>query len=197
MDDMERSLILFWALQIPLGYLAYNAPRSRVKSQILWYLGYIGICFPLGVVAWVSSELTFAFFCLSFIGMPVLLHAIGHYQRRLSSVEKRVSEIERIMYIPSHASTNLSDDHQSYVYLAWADTGHYKIGISNKPYKRIRHFKTKMPVDVLPVHFIATSQPRILETQLHRMYANQRVNGEWFVLEPEQVDFICSIEVEK
>lgn len=41
-----------------------------------------------------------------------------------------------------------------YVYLAHAETGHYKIGLSIGPVERIRVFDTKMPVKVSLIHTI-------------------------------------------
>lgn len=81
-----------------------------------------------------------------------------------------------------------------YVYLAYADTGHYKIGLSVDPRSRIKHFDTKMPVEVKLVHVIETDDMQRLEGELHRRYEGQRVTGEWFELSQDDVAFIQSIK---
>lgn len=80
-----------------------------------------------------------------------------------------------------------------YVYLAHADTGHYKIGYSVDPQNRIKHFDTQMPVKVEIVHTIQTDDMRRLEEELHGRFESQRVTGEWFDLGEDDVGFITSI----
>jgi hypothetical protein len=77
-----------------------------------------------------------------------------------------------------------------YVYLLQSDTGHYKIGRAKTPDKRIKTFGIKLPFKVEYLAVIKTPDMIALEKQLHERYEQKRINGEWFDLLPEDVDYI-------
>lgn len=79
-----------------------------------------------------------------------------------------------------------------YVYLVRMGRFH-KIGMSHNPSKRLLAF-SGLPYPVLLVHQIATEQPRLIERTLHRRFKDQRVVGEWFRLDEEQVAVILSVK---
>lgn len=83
--------------------------------------------------------------------------------------------------------------HAGYIYLMYADTGHYKIGMSVEPNERLRSFRTEMPVDVQPVHVFPTDDMRLAERALHYVFRGSRYRGEWFVLDDEDVMWVKSI----
>lgn len=66
-------------------------------------------------------------------------------------------------------------------------TGYYKIGKSVNPKYRERTLQSEKPSIVLVKVFNYDH-----ESELHEIYKNQRVRGEWFELMPAQVRFICS-----
>jgi hypothetical protein len=80
-----------------------------------------------------------------------------------------------------------------YIYLMYAYTGHYKIGMSIRPDERLRSFRTEMPVDVEPVYIFPTDDMRLAEYALHLLFDEKRYRGEWFVLDNEDVEWIKSI----
>lgn len=81
-----------------------------------------------------------------------------------------------------------------YVYLAYAETGQYKIGRSKSPIERIKVFKTKMPIDVTLIHTIPADNPAEAEKELHERYAGKRLGGEWFDLSGSDVSDILAID---
>lgn len=81
-----------------------------------------------------------------------------------------------------------------YVYLLHADTGHYKIGLSKNPKKRVRHFSTQMPIQVSTVHIFPADHAFGAEGLLHSHFSSKRTSGEWFLLGEEDVAWICSIK---
>ena len=100
-------------------------------------------------------------------------------------------EIEAI--IRQHASQS-SKMSQGFVYLAECSTGHFKIGKSINPTKRIRHFDTQMPVDTWLRHSFPAMPYAEAEKQLHERFDSHRVDGEWFELPQESVAYVESIE---
>jgi Meiotically Up-regulated Gene 113 (MUG113) protein len=78
-----------------------------------------------------------------------------------------------------------------YVYLIQSPTGSYKIGRARNPEDRMKTFNVKLPFEVDYVHLIETSDMYGLERAFHKRYAQKRVNGEWFMLDPEDVQYIC------
>lgn len=75
--------------------------------------------------------------------------------------------------------------YEGFVYLAHCGTGHYKIGMSQTPVKRIRHFDTKMPVNVNLIHSFYTDNRYAAEKSLQERFSHWRQEGEWFLFPPE------------
>lgn len=81
----------------------------------------------------------------------------------------------------------------AYIYLIYCATGHYKIGLSKEPEKRLLQLNTAWPVELSLVHFFVADNAQEAEARLHAHYSAKRVKGEWFDLSQEQVAFIKSI----
>lgn len=79
---------------------------------------------------------------------------------------------------------------QGYVYLIQSSTGHYKIGHTANPLKRLRTFEAKLPFEIEYVHLIATTNRFALEKELHTKFADRRVRGEWFALTSADIAYI-------
>lgn len=72
--------------------------------------------------------------------------------------------------------------YDGFVYLAKSDTGHFKVGRSVKPARRIKHFDTQMPVEVSEWHRFNADNYKDAEKALHDIcdeHANH-VKGEWW-----------------
>jgi hypothetical protein len=82
---------------------------------------------------------------------------------------------------------------RGYVYLARAETGHYKIGRSVRPDDRIKHFDTIMPIRVDTVHIFYADDYIDAEAGLHKLAEQFRTQGEWFELPQDYVDTIKAI----
>jgi len=76
----------------------------------------------------------------------------------------------------------LIGEEDGFVYLAKADTGHFKVGRSTDPDKRIQHFDTQMPVDVSEWHFFRADDYVEAEKHLHQICDEhaEHINGEWW-----------------
>jgi hypothetical protein len=72
-----------------------------------------------------------------------------------------------------------------YVYLVQSPTGAYKIGRSKNPKDRLKTFGVLLPFEVSYVTVIPTSNMSGMERALHNTFAEKRINGEWFMLTPE------------
>lgn len=77
-----------------------------------------------------------------------------------------------------------------YVYLLQSESGLYKIGLTKDPRKRAKTFGVLLPFSVEFICLIKTEDMPVLEAELHQRYASKRLNGEWFRLSPEDVDYI-------
>jgi hypothetical protein len=80
-----------------------------------------------------------------------------------------------------------------YIYLIKSDTGHYKIGRSKDVFDRIKTFSIKLPFEIELIHQFPADDTLVAEAQLHKNFAQQRVNGEWFDLTPQMVDNIKNL----
>jgi hypothetical protein len=81
-------------------------------------------------------------------------------------------------------------DLSGYVYLVKSVSGHYKIGRAKDPNNRAKTFGVQLPFEIEFVAVIKTDDYVALEEQLHAKYQDKRVNGEWFALTPEDVEYI-------
>jgi hypothetical protein len=77
-----------------------------------------------------------------------------------------------------------------YVYLLQSPTGAYKIGCTSDPDNRAKTFGVKLPFEVDFIALLQTSDMPSLESRLHRQFKEKRVNGEWFALDPADVEYI-------
>lgn len=77
-----------------------------------------------------------------------------------------------------------------YVYLVKNQDGNYKIGRSLNPNKRIESMGVKLPFPIEAVCIIPSEQMSRLEQELHARFDDKRLNGEWFALADEDVEYI-------
>ncbi len=83
-----------------------------------------------------------------------------------------------------------------YVYLLKSDTGHYKIGRTIDPSSRSKTFGIQLPFDVTFICTIKTDNMYGLESELHQKFSKKRINGEWFNLSTEDIDYMKSLAVQ-
>lgn len=82
-----------------------------------------------------------------------------------------------------------------YAYLMADSQGLYKIGYSNNPATRLKSITSKSnPVTL--VCQIPSERCNFLEYELHKMFHDFRVSGEWFELAPDDVEYIKSLAVQ-
>lgn len=93
-------------------------------------------------------------------------------------------------------STQYKKPHtKGYVYLVKAlhDDTLFKIGRTNSPEKRMRTFEVKLPFAIECECLIPTDDMYKLEGELHRKFKPQRLDGEFFRLTSEDVQYIKSL----
>ena len=77
------------------------------------------------------------------------------------------------------------------VYLIHSTSGHYKIGYSTDPQRRLRQLrKTQGPYEYSLVGAIvcdSVEEAREMESDLHEEFSDSRFNGEWFELLPMEL----------
>lgn len=69
----------------------------------------------------------------------------------------------------------------------------FKIGKASDPNNRLRTFNVKLPFPIQYECLIQTSDMSSLEKELHSKFASKRLDGEWFRLGQEDVEYICSL----
>lgn len=104
-------------------------------------------------------------------------------QRRL----KEQQDKERREYEKRLANAN---KYAGYVYVVRSESGHYKIGRTKNPADRIKTFNVKLPFEVVYIAVLETDDMYALEKRLHRHFKAKRVNGEWFSLSIEDIEYI-------
>lgn len=109
----------------------------------------------------------------------------------LMVLERRRNALMQV--VPKSTKPRFKDT-QGYVYLLkMVNGGHYKIGRTRKPQNRLEVFGVKLPFPVEYECLIATRDMYQLERDLHQRFAAQRVNGEWFLLSSQDIEYIKSL----
>ena len=85
----------------------------------------------------------------------------------------------------------INDNPKGVIYLIRAG-GFTKIGISIKPFERLRTIGTKLPYESKAIrHYLLDKKDlKAIESKLHSFFAHKRTNGEWFNLSDDDVLFI-------
>ena len=122
--------------------------------------------------------------------LQTLLSDVKSICRKLEDIEKEARKLEEVAAKPMYPHK------PGYIYLLQAitPTTYYKIGLSKDPVARIEILGIQLPFPIKPRHQFPTNNMHIAERQLHKRYADKRVNGEWFQLTDQDVQAICGIE---
>lgn len=82
---------------------------------------------------------------------------------------------------------------QGWVYLIEADNGLYKLGRSDDVWSRFGALSTENAAHLTLRHAIYTADYVASEGWLHKQFAAKRHHGEWFRLQPEDIDWFCQL----
>lgn len=70
----------------------------------------------------------------------------------------------------------------------------YKIGKTKNLSKRLPLLDIQLPFPVTTLHTIATDNMVFAEAYLHKHFVAKRLNGEWFQLDQDDLQWLCAIE---
>lgn len=101
------------------------------------------------------------------------------------------------LHLTQRRPINRNRERAGYVYLIQSPTGAYKIGRTIDINRRIKTFHVKLPFEIEPICIIKTENMFVLEAQLHIKFALKRLDGEWFKLTTEDVEYIKSLSKEQ
>lgn len=112
---------------------------------------------------------------------------------------RQTIDIESVIYTQVEVShvrkVRKSKSIKGYVYLiqmcGFGDF--HKIGKAKSVKNRMGLFNVKLPFDWELIHTFPADDYTLAENALHRQFADRLINGEWFDLTPEDVDYIKSI----
>jgi hypothetical protein len=78
-----------------------------------------------------------------------------------------------------------------YLYVIFNEE-HYKIGISKQPERRLKQLQTGCAVSIklIKTYKIPDSYARKIEKQVHRMFWQRQLKGEWFDLTEAHLDVL-------
>lgn len=111
---------------------------------------------------------------------------------RIETIEKHLREKEAAKAIRKQSPKSRA----GYVYVIRSLTAltYYKIGRSATPEKRMKKFEVTIPFEVEPVLLIQTDDMFTLETELHARFSSKRTDGEWFILDKSDLEYIASLQ---
>ena len=101
-----------------------------------------------------------------------------------------IMDVQMGVFRKREHSKKSKKDESGFVYLLKGETGQYKIGKAKNPENRLKTFTVKLPFHVEYVCTIRTVDMRELEQALHEQFADKRIDGEWFDLATEDIEYI-------
>jgi hypothetical protein len=93
-----------------------------------------------------------------------------------------------------HPPKKEPEQRPGYIYLAHdTATNAYKIGYSQDPVKRVKGLNVSTPnLSIELIHHFPADEMAHAEAKLHKAFSEQRIGGEWFTLDQNQIDWIKS-----
>jgi len=84
-------------------------------------------------------------------------------------------------------------EEQEYVYAIAHPHGYIKIGRSNDPQKRLQAHQTSTPYDLWLLASLPVEDSQEIESELHELFEEKQVSGEWFELNYDDYDDIVDM----
>jgi hypothetical protein len=81
----------------------------------------------------------------------------------------------------------------THIYLIEGQPEHFKIGKSKNVLSRLSSLGTGLPHKPRLIHSFPAKTPARAESVLHQKFKDKRLNGEWFRLTPEDVEWVKAI----
>jgi hypothetical protein len=105
--------------------------------------------------------------------------------------DKCIAEVSGDFPIVTRSYTNLKRNTPTKIYVMLdKNTGYFKIGRSHNPKKREKTLQSEKPTIELLFSFDATEE---LEKELHVVFGDKRIRGEWFYLTEDDIFYIKEI----
>jgi Meiotically up-regulated gene 113 len=113
--------------------------------------------------------------------------SVHKFAALLESIKERRANKIRNKRVKAEKAAKQS---KGFVYLIQSQSGAYKIGRTKNPNDRLKTFNVKLPFEVEFICLIETANMHALEAELHEQFSDKRVNGEWFNLNSDDVEYI-------
>jgi mRNA-degrading endonuclease YafQ of YafQ-DinJ toxin-antitoxin module len=107
---------------------------------------------------------------------------------------KKAKQIKKILEKEKVVENTIKNNIGIVYLLKIKDKQQYKIGVSKQFKKRYNKLNTLMPFELITVNKIKSNNIFKLEKSLHEKFKDKRIKGEWFKLEPKDVEYIMSIK---
>lgn len=102
---------------------------------------------------------------------------------------------EQVVYVIGHRPTEPAWKNRGLPIVSEPRTADYhKIGIGQNPDKRVGSLSVGTPHELELVTTIESSEPKTVESELHRQFSFGRQSGEWFKLTSNQVNSLVALK---
>lgn len=119
------------------------------------------------------------------------LQPLKHIAQSATTMKNRKLAFKLLQYnFPDHIDQLVFTKNSKigYVYFIQENfTYTTKIGRSHNLEDRLRIFISDFPFNIKLLHYIKTDNYEQIELEFHKHYKSKRVNGEWFLLEEEEI----------
>ena len=193
-----------------IGENAMFYPPKQPSIETRFNIGLLGFLMPIGMMMFahilnikiddgirdVLTTISTSFMGMIFMESMVMLWNIFFVQK-LIPIEpyepiqiKTAPSFNPNKTYPVYKSRQINTHGYVYLLAGIHDPTLFKIGRTNNPDNRLKTFNVKLPFEVEYICTIKTDDMFKLERELHFKFASKRLNGEWFKLTSEDVEYI-------
>lgn len=122
-------------------------------------------------------------------------YIVARVEEMISQLSEGTLEQARSMLRESRCSKHRSPTETLYIIMD--SHGSYKIGVTGDLARRLKTLRTANPYDLRVVFSLSGEGVLAIERDLHRVFAEKRINSEWFLLSDEDVEFVRNKYVSK
>lgn len=150
----------------------------------------------LSVEFWIKDFLSLSYDEIDEIKKWLVERAEINLRALQQKQDERYAEEERLRSIRhrEEKANKKQTNKPGFVYLVWADNNLHKIGKAKNVDARVTEFGIKLPVKTSLIHSFKSDHYDLAELFLHKKFEGKREHGEWFRLDQEDIDYICSIQ---
>lgn len=129
-------------------------------------------------------------------GVILDMYEWSNFNAKCQSFYRRHSKFEISLMNKSRKKSKITNKLYGYIYLLKSETGSFKFGRTSNINKRLKSYERTYPIKINLVYFIEVENMIDAETAILRNYKESQLQGEWFDVTLNQVEWFINLNNE-